>query len=96
MEHGLGAMALIATLGPLLGLLGTVVGIVLVFNRLAVDGSVATASQLAGGIGTALYTTIAGLVVGVCGLIAHRYLTAQVDRLLAQLDTLGQELVDLL
>ena len=96
MEHGLGAMALIATLGPLLGLLGTVVGIVLVFNRLAVDGSVATASQLAGGIGTALYTTIAGLVVGVCGLVAHRYLTAQVDQLLAQLDTLGQELVDLL
>ena len=96
MEHGLGAMALIATLGPLLGLLGTVVGIVLVFNQLAVTGGAATAQQLAGGIGTALYTTIAGLIVGVCGLVAQRYLMAQVDRLLAQLDTFGQDLVDLL
>lgn len=96
MEHGLGAMALIATLGPLLGLLGTVVGIVLVFNRLAVSGGVATPQQLAGGIGTALYTTIAGLVVGVVGLVAHRYLTAKVDRVLTRLDALSQELVDLL
>ena len=96
MERGLGAIALVATLGPLLGLLGTVVGIVLVFDRLAASGGLATPQELAGGIGTALYTTIAGLVVGVAGLVSHRYLTAQVDLALARLGALGQELVDLL
>lgn len=96
MERGLGTIALIATLGPLLGLLGTVVGIVLVFDQLAVIGGVASAQQLAGGIGTALYTTIAGLIVGVAGLVTHRYLTARVDRVLVQLDALGQDVIDLL
>jgi biopolymer transport protein ExbB len=81
LEHGLGALGLVATLGPLFGLLGTVVGITVVFDRLAGSAGVATPQQLAGGIGTALYTTIAGLVVGVLALVTHRYQAARVDRL---------------
>ncbi len=96
LEYGLGALGLIATLGPLFGLLGTVVGITVVFNRLASTGGFATPQQLAGGIGTALHTTIAGLIVGVLAMVSHRYLAARVDRLVAQLEVVGAELVDLL
>lgn len=94
-ERGLDTLALLATLGPLLGLFGTVVGIVLVFNRLAAAEGVVSPSQLAGGIGTALYTTVAGLIVGMCALVSHRVLASRADAAIAQLETLGQALVDL-
>lgn len=94
LEHGLGALALVATLGPLFGLLGTVVGITVVFDRLAGTAGLATPQQLAGGIGTALYTTIAGLVVGVLALVTHRYLASRVDRLVGELEAVATEMVD--
>ena len=94
-EYGLGGLALLTTLGPLLGLLGTVVGIVLVFDRLASSGGVATAQELAGGIGTALFTTIAGLCVGILALVFHRYLSAVADQRIAKLEAFGLLAVDL-
>lgn len=95
LERGLGVLALLASLGPLLGLLGTVVGIVLVFNRLAASGGVATPAELAGGIGTALFTTIAGIVVGILSLVFHRYFSARVERIVTELEGLGLLTVDL-
>ena len=94
-EYGLGGLSLLTTLGPLLGLLGTVVGIVVVFNRLAVSGGVATAQQLAGGIGTALFTTIAGICVGILALVCHRYLSSKAERRIAELEAFGLFAVDL-
>ncbi len=96
MEHGIGGIALTATLGPLLGLFGTVVGIIIVFNRLAATGGLATPEQLAAAAGTALYTTVAGLIVGVCGLVSHRYIASLAYRSVRELEVLGQEWVDLL
>jgi biopolymer transport protein ExbB len=96
LDYGLGGIALIATLGPLFGLLGTVVGIVIVFNRLAGAEGLVSPGQLAGGIGTALYTTIAGLIVGICAMVSHRWLAALCDRATAQLQTIGFELVELI
>jgi biopolymer transport protein ExbB len=96
LEYGLGGLALIATLGPLLGLFGTVVGIIVVFERLAGADGLVSARQLAGGIGTALYTTMAGLIVGMCALVAHRLLSALADRVVADLETAGLELSRLL
>ena len=93
-EFGLGALALIASLGPLFGLLGTVVGIVLVFNRLA-TGVSARPADLAGGIGVALYTTILGLIVGILALVFHRYLAARADRAVTALEELGASVVTL-
>jgi biopolymer transport protein ExbB len=95
LERGLDSVALLATLGPLLGLFGTVVGIVVVFDRLAGAAGVVSPSQLAGGIGTALYTTVAGLIVGMLALVSHRFLASLTDQAVAQLETLGQALVDL-
>lgn len=95
LDRGLGTLALLASLGPLFGLLGTVVGIVLVFDRLAAGGG-ATPADLAGGIGTALYTTILGLVVGILALVCHRYLSGQADRILSDLEVFGARLVNAL
>jgi len=94
LEYGMGGLALIATLGPLLGLFGTVVGIVLVFKRLAALQGVASPQELAGGIGTALYTTIAGLIVGMLALVVHRYFAARIDRAVAELEAESGALVD--
>jgi biopolymer transport protein ExbB len=94
-EYGLGGLSLLAALGPLFGLLGTVVGIVLVFSRLAASGGMAAPEDLAGGIGTALYTTIAGLVVGILALVFHRYLESRADQVVARLETFGVKVVDL-
>lgn len=94
LNDGLGGIALVASLGPLFGLLGTVVGITIVFDRLAGAEGLVSQGQLAGGIGTALYTTIAGLVVGICALVSHRWLAARCDHLTAQLEAIGRELLD--
>jgi len=96
LDYGLGGIALIATLSPLFGLLGTVVGIVIVFNRLASAEGLVSPGQLAGGIGIALYTTIAGIIVGILAMVSHRWLSALCDQATAQLETMGHELLELI
>lgn len=94
MEYGLGGLALIATLGPLFGLFGTVVGITLVFNRLGAGDGMTGPQQLAAGISTALYTTIVGLIIGVFGLVWHRYFSTRLDRLVGELEGLALDVVE--
>lgn len=86
---------MLTALGPLFGLLGTVIGIVLVFNRLATSDGMATPEDLAGGIGTELYTTIAGLIVGILALVAQRYLESRADQRVRQLEAFGTRMVKL-
>lgn len=94
LEYGLGALGLIATLGPLFGLFGTVVGITVVFNRLAGSAGLSSPHELAGGIGTALHTTIAGLIVGVLALVFQRYFSARVESLVGELENLATDSVE--
>lgn len=94
LEAGLDGLALVATLGPLFGLFGTVVGIVLVFERLSAGTGVASPRELAGGIGTALYTTILGLIVGVSATVSHWYLRQRLDRQMGALEAVAGDLVD--
>ena len=85
----LGAIGLIA---PLLGILGTIVGMIEVFDALtfrAVDPSV-----LSSGISTALITTAFGLIVAIPALVAHRLFYRRVDSLLIYLDTTSREILD--
>ena len=96
LDRGLDAIGLITTLAPLLGLFGTVVGIVLIFQELNASQGVVSPHQLAGGIGTALYTTIVGLIVGMCALISHRYLLGLADSAIAQLEAVGLALEELI
>lgn len=85
----------ISTISPLLGLLGTVVGMISAFNAISAAGEVAGQRELlAGGISQALLTTAAGLSVALPALIAYLFFSSRVDRLIMEIDAHGQEVVN--
>ena len=84
----------ISTITPLLGLLGTVIGMIRAFNAIVTTGAMGKPELLAAGISQALITTAAGLCVAIPALIAYLYFTSRVDRLLMEMDTIGQKMVD--
>jgi biopolymer transport protein ExbB len=84
----------IATVAPLLGLLGTVVGMIHAFNGLNTADMMDRAGQLSSGISTALITTAGGLCVAIPAIIAYLFFVGRVDRLIIEIDSLGQELVN--
>lgn len=94
LERYLTALGIIASIAPLLGLLGTVVGMIDVFQSLMVEGA-GNANVLAGGISTALITTAAGLSVAIPALIFHRFFLRRVDELIVDVETESSKLVDM-
>ena len=82
LERNLNGLDTLARGTPLLGLLGTVIGMIQVFFTLGLGGSTPDPSLLAKGIGLALITTAAGLVVAIPSFFMHRYFEGRVDRLL--------------
>ena len=88
LESGLGILEVIITIAPLLGLLGTVSGLVKVFATLGAteEGAVSDPALIAAGIATALNTTIAGLVVAVITVIFHSYFSRRIENIAAQLE----------
>jgi len=95
LECCLPTLGTIAMISPLLGLLGTVVGMILTFEVLTTQG-IAKPNELAGGISTALITTAAGLIVALPTLVAYRALRAQVDRLVIDIEREAMRLLDAL
>ncbi|MDX1562987.1 MAG: MotA/TolQ/ExbB proton channel family protein [Gammaproteobacteria bacterium] len=85
LERYLSPLGTIAAISPLLGLLGTVIGMIKVFAAI-MDSGVGNPTVLAGGISEALITTAAGLSVAIPALIAYRYLRARVDGLVVQME----------
>jgi biopolymer transport protein ExbB len=83
-----------ATVGPLLGLLGTVWGMVDSFNTIAMKAAMGKAEDLAAGIGLALLTTVVGLLIAIPSLVMYMYLAGRVDSLVMEMDAIAQELVD--
>jgi biopolymer transport protein ExbB len=86
----------VATVSPLLGLLGTVWGMLEAFNVIATSSAMGQAELLAGGIGVALISTVGGLVVAIPALIFYLYFVGRVDSLVMEIDGYGQELVNLI
>lgn len=86
----------VATVTPLLGLLGTVVGMIRAFNAIATADAMGRPELLATGISQALLTTAAGLSVAIPALIAYMYFVSRVDRLIIEIDALGQQLVHMI
>jgi biopolymer transport protein ExbB len=86
----------VATVTPLLGLLGTVFGMIRTFNAVAGQGAMGNPTLLASGISEALLTTAAGLTVAIPALTCYLYFISRVDQLVIELDALGQELVGLI
>ena len=85
-----------STVAPLLGLLGTVVGMIESFNTIATKAAMGKSEELAAGIGLALLTTAAGLMIAIPALIMYMYLSGRVDALVIEMDGLSQELVDMI
>lgn len=81
---------------PMLGFLGTVVGMIQAFFALANAGTSANITVLSSGIYQALVTTVAGLVVGIIALFAYNYLTARVNRVMKIMETRTMEFMDIL
>jgi len=94
MEKGLDTLGVISSVAPMLGLMGTVLGMVVTFESIQTYG-LGNADALAGGISQALLTTLAGLSVGVPALIVHRYLLRVVDVRLLKLQQLATSVLDL-
>lgn len=83
----------VATISPLLGLLGTVFGMITAFNEIASSNAMGRPELLAAGISEALITTAAGLVVAIPALAFYLYFISRVDQLIIEIDSLGQDLV---
>lgn len=95
LEKYLNSLGTVAAIAPLLGLLGTVVGMIDVFTQITTVGT-GNANALAGGISEALLTTAAGLIVAISALVMHRYFTGLVDTLVVNLEREAIKLVDAL
>lgn len=93
LERFLNPLGTIAAISPLLGLLGTVIGMVKVFAAIQAQG-VGNPGVLAGGISEALITTAAGLSIAIPALIGYRYLRGRVDSLVVQMEKEAIRLVE--
>ncbi|HLP49040.1 MAG TPA: MotA/TolQ/ExbB proton channel family protein, partial [Candidatus Kapabacteria bacterium] len=93
LEKGLIFLETIGAIAPLLGLLGTVTGILRVFNVISVMG-VGQATQLAGGISEALITTIAGLFIGIPAVFMYNYFTNKAEGLVLEIEKYSVVLVN--
>ena len=91
----LGVLETVAAVSPLLGLLGTVIGMIDVFSVIMERG-VGNPGQLAGGISKALITTAAGLSVAIPTLIFHRYLSGKVNRLAIAMEEQALKMVEVM
>ena len=94
MERGIFLLELVVSAAPLLGLLGTVTGLVQVFSQIPEGGGVGNTAIFSEGIGLALLTTIAGLAIAIPTLISHSYLLRLIDKKAASIDWLTERLVD--
>jgi biopolymer transport protein ExbB len=96
LERYLSILGSIASIAPLLGLLGTVFGMIQVFSEIMLAGSNGNTAALAGGIAQALITTAAGLIVAIPAMISHRFFLRRVDELVVTMEQDAVKLVDAL
>lgn len=95
LEKGLVVLATVTNIGPLLGFLGTVVGMIIAFQSIEAAGEV-EATLVAGGIKVALLTTAFGLVIAIPVSMGHNYFVARIDSLVIDMEESAQKMVDTL
>jgi len=96
LERRLGVLATIGFVTPLIGLLGTVVGLIEAFVNISSQSGFASSTDIASGIYQSLLTTAAGLVVAIPCAVAHSYLSARINALLHDMERAGIEIVNLI
>ena len=94
LEHKLGYLALIGNIAPMVGLLGTVHGMIISFGEIANSQQTPKPSELAGGIQVALYTTLVGLILAIPAIIAYNLLKTRLQRMVAQAGSEGEIMID--
>ena len=95
LERYLNTLGTVAAISPLLGLLGTVIGMIKVFSSIQLEGT-GNAAVLAGGISEALITTAAGLTIAIPSLFFYRYFQRKVDELVISMEQEALKLVEVL
>ncbi len=96
LKKGLRVLNGVSTLSPLIGLLGTVVGMIKSFNDIATAGAMGQTQTLANGIALALLTTAVGLIIAIPAMAAYLFIAGRIDSTVMEMDRLGQELVHLI
>ena len=95
LERGLVWLATVSNVAPLLGFLGTVIGMIVAFQNIEAAGEV-EATLVAGGIKIALITTAAGLIIAIPMSIMHNYFVSKVDRMVIDMEESAQRMIDAL
>ena len=96
LEKNVSILATIAGAAPMIGFLGTVIGMVLAFHELATSSGQAQMGALAEGIYTAMTTTVAGLIVGIIAYIGYNHLVVKTDKMVHQMEATAVDFLDLL
>ena len=96
MENNLANLATIAGAAPMIGFLGTVIGMIVAFHEMANAGGNIDVELLSKGIYTAMTTTVAGLIVGIIAYISYNFLVSKVDKVVFMLEAKTTEFLDLL
>lgn len=96
LERGLPVMATISGAAPMLGFLGTVIGMIVTFHTMKISGAGVEISQLSGGIMQAMVTTVAGLVIGIIAYVAYNTLTARVNKVVQKMEATTIAFMDVL
>jgi len=96
LEKNVSILATVAGAAPMIGFLGTVIGMVLAFHELATSSGQAEMGLLAEGIYTAMTTTVAGLIVGIIAYIGYNHLVVKTDKVVHQMETTAVDFLDLL
>ncbi|QLE01568.1 MotA/TolQ/ExbB proton channel family protein [Galbibacter sp. BG1] len=96
LEKNVSILATVAGAAPMIGFLGTVIGMIIAFHQMATSGGQAEMGQLASGIYTAMTTTVAGLVVGIIAYIGYNHLVVRTDKVVHNMEANAVEFLDLL
>lgn len=96
LEKSLSFEATIAGAAPMIGFLGTVIGMMAAFHEMNTSGNSVELNQLAGGIMQAMVTTAAGLVIGIVAYLGYNILVGRIDRVAFRMDELSVEFIDML
>ena len=94
LEHNLTILATISGAAPMIGFLGTVIGMILAFHDMASAGGNIDVEMLSKGIYTAMITTVAGLVVGIISYISYNFLLAKIDKIVFSMESDSSEFLD--
>lgn len=96
LEKGLSVVATVSGAAPMIGFLGTVIGMIATFHAMKISGNGVEISQLSGGIMQAMVTTVAGLIIGIIAYIAYNTLVVKVDKVVHKMEARSLEFIDLL